>query len=413
MLVSYFLQKLGGLARITSSWNQEVFLAPATSSILAINGEPFPSLIEATLEDLVWGLDTGLFTSVDLVNSYTARTLEVNSRLRVVNELNPDAFDIAAELDAERALGALRGPLHGIPILIKDNIATDDEMNNTAGSYALLGSRVPEDSTVVAKLREAGAIILGKLNLSEWAHCRSSNSSGGWSALGGQTDTIGPMARTVKDAAVLLSAIAGVDPKDNYTSAIPFKSIPNYVEACNLDSLRGKRIGVPRNLLNRTDADYTYLDFKHVTAEFSAALDIIREAGATVIDNITLPGYHIQRRTNHTRIVAHADFNTDLARYLSQLTVNPHNITSVSDLQEFTRSHPLEEYPERDTDAWQASIDLGFGNDAPEFWPHYLAYRYNSGLLGITGALRNFSLDALPATELADVVNLRKIEAEL
>ncbi|KAK7739852.1 hypothetical protein SLS53_005444 [Cytospora paraplurivora] len=464
MLVSYFLQKLGALARIRSSWNQEAFLAPATSSILAVDGNPFPSLIEATLEDLLWGLDTGLFTSVDLVNSYTARILEVNSRLRVVNELNPDAFDIAAGLDAERALGALRGPLHGIPILIKDNIATGDKMNNTAGSYALLGSEVPEDSTVVAKLREAGAVILGKLNLSEWAHCRSSNSSGGWSALGGQTlgayypgqapsgsssgsgvassiglswatlgtetagsillpsaknnivgikptvgltsrhlvipisehqDTIGPMARTVKDAAILLSAIAGVDPKDNYTSAIPFKSVPNYVEACGFDSLRGKRIGVPRTLLNITYSEYTYLDFKHVMAEFSAALDILRDAGATVIDNITLPGYHIQKQTNHTRIVWHADFNTNLAEYLSKLTVNPHNITSVSDLQVFTRVHPLEEYPERDTDVWQASIDLGFGNDAPEFWPNYLANLYNAGLLGITGALRNSSLDAL------------------
>lgn len=203
------------------------------------------------------------------------------------------------------------------------------------------------------------------------------------------------MARTVKDAAALLSAIAGVDPKDNYTSAIPFTSIPNYVEACNLDSLRRKRIGVPRSLINITYSDYTDLDFKHIMAEFSAALDIFRGAGATVIDNVSLPGYHIQKRTNHTQTVALADFNTNLARYLSQLTVNPHNITSVSGLQDFTRGHPLEEYPERDTDLWQASIDLGFGNDAPEFWPHYLANLYNSGLLGITGALRNFSLDAL------------------
>lgn len=155
MLVSYFLQKLGVLARITASWRQEAFPAPATSSILAIDGKPFPPLIEATLEDLVWGLDTGLFTSVNLVTSYTARILEVNSRLRVVNELNPDALDIAAELDAERALGSLRGPLHGIPILIKDNIATDDKsMRLAVLSYwvEVVPNLDPSGSEVISNL---------------------------------------------------------------------------------------------------------------------------------------------------------------------------------------------------------------------------------------------------------------------
>lgn len=103
-----------------------------------------------------------------------------------MTELNPDALSIAAQLDAERSNGTVRGPLHGIPILIKNNIATADLMNTTAGSWALLGATVPRDSAIARKLREAGAVILGKTNLSQWANYRSSNSSNGWSALGGQ-----------------------------------------------------------------------------------------------------------------------------------------------------------------------------------------------------------------------------------
>lgn len=128
-----------------------------------------------------------MFTSVDLVKAYLARIAEVNPILHAVNEVNPDALAIAADLDAQRAAGTTLGPLHGIPILLKDNIATADKMNNTAGSYALLGAKVPRDSTLVAKLRKAGAIILGKTNLSQWANYRSSNSSNGWTAIGGQT----------------------------------------------------------------------------------------------------------------------------------------------------------------------------------------------------------------------------------
>src|SRR5271154_6114801 len=109
---------------------------------------------------------------------------QVNSTLHMVTELNPDALRIARTLDAERTNGTVYGPLHGIPILIKNNIATMDKMNNTAGSYALLGAKVPRDSGVAAKLRKAGAIILGKTNLSQWANFRSYNTSNGWSAYG-------------------------------------------------------------------------------------------------------------------------------------------------------------------------------------------------------------------------------------
>ncbi|GAB1310578.1 Amidase domain-containing protein [Madurella fahalii] len=420
----------------------------------------FPLLIEAGLEDLASGLESGLFTSVDLVNAYIARINEVNSTLRMVTQINPDALLIAADLDAARAAGTSHGPLHGIPILLKDSIATDDKMENTAGSYALLGARVPEDSTVVAKLREAGAVILGKTSLSQWAHFRSLNTSNGWSAIGGQTegayfprqdpsgsssgsgvasslglalaalgtethgsilgpassnnlvgikptvgltsrylvvpisehqDTIGPIARSVKDAAYVLSAIAGVDPKDNYTSVIPFETIPDYVAACDPSALSGKRIGVPRNLI---DPRSPLVD--PIIAAFNAALETLREANATVIDDLILPGYEPVTRGNFERYVVGADSVTNLAGYFSQLTTNPHNITSLAELRSFTQSHPLEAWPERDTLLWDEVLSIGHGNnDSPFFWSNYTAQLYFAGPLGITGALANHSLDAL------------------
>lgn len=229
--------------------------------------------------------------------------------MRAVTEINPDALSIAADMDCARSRDSITNlPLHGIPVLVKDNIATNDKMNNTAGSYALLGAKVPEDSTVISRLRQAGAIILGKTNMSEWAAMRSDTSSNGRSAYGGQTtgayysgqdpkgsssgsgvassiglawaslgtdtagsivfpssvnnvvgirptlelvsrylvvpisehqDAVGPMARSEKDATYLLSAIAGPDSKDNYTSAFPFNRVPDYVGACKSSGLEG------------------------------------------------------------------------------------------------------------------------------------------------------------------------------
>ncbi|CAI9634666.1 unnamed protein product [Alternaria burnsii] len=149
--------------------------------------KPLPSLYEADIDAVADGLERSLFTSLHLVKTYIARIEEVNDILRPVTEINPDALIIAAALDKERSEGMVRGPLHGIPVLIKDTIATKDKMNNTAGSYALVGAKVFADSTVAKRLREAGAIILGKTNPSEWGSFRIFNSSNGWSAYGGQT----------------------------------------------------------------------------------------------------------------------------------------------------------------------------------------------------------------------------------
>lgn len=474
MLGSTFTQGLvaalaAAAAACTCQAQSTTGAATGCSTSTAIDGKPFPPLIEATLDDLAWGLATGLFTSVDLVHAYTARILEVNATLRMVTELNPDALAIAAGLDAERAAGsALRGPLHGIPVLLKNNIATADAMNNTAGSYALLGATVPADATVAARLRRAGAVLLGKTNLSQWANYRSGNTSNGWSAYGGQTeaayypgqdpsgsssgsgvasslglalaslgtetsgsilspssannlvgikpsvgltsrylvipisehqDTVGPMARTVKDAAHILTAIAGPDPNDNYTSAIPSlsggggynASTPNYADACTLDALRGKRIGVPRNVIDLTG----FAEGAPIVAAFDAALDVLRAAGATVVDDIALPGYDVLARAGSPGVVLEADFNTDVARYFAELTANPNGIRDLAGLRAFTQGFPLEDFPERDTEVWDEALALGYGNDAPEFWSNYTANLFYAGPLGVTGALQNFSLDAL------------------
>lgn len=262
----------------------------------------YPDLLNANAEELAYGLERGDWTSLQLTKvcfiissssvlcllfqAYVARIKASNSVFHAVTEINLDALAIAATLDAERAAGNCRGPLHGIPMLIKDIIATKDRMNNTAGSYALLGAAVPRDSTVVAKLRAIGVVIISKSSVSEWANFRSSfgNNSNGWSARGGQItggyfpnmdpsgsssgsavgtslglawaalgtetcgnilypssrgnvvgikprvgltsrhlvvpisehlDTIRPIARTVRDAAHVLAAIAGHDANDN------------------------------------------------------------------------------------------------------------------------------------------------------------------------------------------------------
>jgi len=422
----------------------------------------FPSLLDASLEDLAGGLETGLFTSVDLVEAYIARILEVNDVLKAVREINPDALAIAEDLDAARANGTIYGPLHGIPILIKDNIATADKMETTAGSYALVGARVPEDSTVVRKLRKAGAIVLGKASMSEWAGLRSWNSSTtGWSPTGGQTmgayvreqspsdsssgsgvassvglafaslgtetsgsiispasynnivgikptvgitsrhlvvpfsshqDTVGPMARTVKDAAYLLAVIAGADPKDNHTTATPFKTLPDYVAACQPSALSGKRIGVLRSLFNSTLSQAPY---QSILLAFNEALDTFREAGATIVDDIPLRGLAEFGPWPNDPDLTSIDFVRDLPAYLAQLTVNPHNITSVADLIAFTQRDPREDWPNRDTVSWERALADAANTTAEALWNAYIKGLYLAGPLGISGALRNHSLDVL------------------
>jgi len=169
---------------------------PASLFAIGSPSEPQPftpkdfELEELTISDLQAGMQSGKYTSHQLVKKYLDRIDDIDKdgpKLNSVIEVNPDAMAIAEVLDRERKEKGMRGPLHGIPILIKDNIDTADRMMTTAGSLALVGSRPAQDSFVAKKLREAGAVILGKTNLSEWANFRSSHSSSGWSGRGGQT----------------------------------------------------------------------------------------------------------------------------------------------------------------------------------------------------------------------------------
>ncbi|KJZ77800.1 hypothetical protein HIM_02977 [Hirsutella minnesotensis 3608] len=421
-----------------------------------------PSLIDVELHQLQRGLEQGCFSSADLVRTYLERIRQVNGHVHAVTEENPDAIAIATRLDEERAAKNIRGPLHGIPILIKNNIATLDKMNNTAGSYALLGATVPRDSTIAAKLRKAGAVILGKANLSQWANYRSSNSTSGWSAIGGQVlaayhpkqdpsgsssgsgvsadlglafaaigsetsgsilspaersnvvgikptvgltsrhlvipisehqDTIGPMARTVRDAAHILQAIAGRDTRDNYTSAIP--SIPDYAAACDDEALRGARVGVPWNVV------WAGLESMHPgnsssSPEYEAfvkAIAAMKKAGAQIIEsNFTADG---PANGVSGDIVLAADFVTNLAGYLAELKTNPNRLRTLSEVRDFIQRTPAEEYPSRDTGEWDAALSLGYNNTDPRFWDAYQNVLRNASTTGIIAAMDKHKLSAV------------------
>ena len=153
------------------------------------DGDPFPELVEVTIAELQAKMKAGKLTARRLTEMYLERIKQIDDKTRSVLEINPDALAIADALDKERKRGKIRGPLHGIPVLIKDNIDTADKMKTTAGSLALVDAPAPKkDAFVAMKLRKAGAIILGKTNLSEWANFRGNKSISGWSGRGGQTN---------------------------------------------------------------------------------------------------------------------------------------------------------------------------------------------------------------------------------
>lgn len=321
---------------------------------------------------------------------------------------------------------------------------------------------MPQDSTMAAKLRKAGAIILGKTNLSQWANYRSDNSTNGWSAYGGQVyaayypnqdpsgsssgsgvsssiglalaclgtetdgsivspseknnlagikpsvgltsrylvipisehqDTIGPMARTVKDAATILQAIAGPDPNDNYTSAIPNNgTLPNYVAACNYSAFEGTRIGVPRNVIDLMSDNTT----GPITDAFDLAIKTITAAGATVLDANFTAAAAFLNSSSETEVL-NADFIVDLANYLSELTLNPNNVHGLADVRNFTHAYGPEDWPMRDTAIWdQALVSQGWNNTDPRFWAAYQQdVQLYGGSGGLLGTLRQYDLDAV------------------
>ncbi|KAJ6469163.1 amidase signature enzyme [Mycena vitilis] len=427
---------------------------------------PLPDLYEATVSELQAGLDAGQFSSVDLVkaSAYFARVEEVNlngPELRAVLELNPSALKQAALLDTERKLTGKRSELHGIPILLKDNIATiaSEGLNTTAGSFGLLGSIVPEDSGVVKRLRKAGAIILGKTNLSEFAEFRG-NLPSGWSGRGGQAsnayfphadpcgsssgsgiaasiglaavtlgsetdgsitcptsnnnlagikptvgltsragvipisahqDTVGPMTRSLTDAAIVLSVIAGKDPNDNFTLAQP-PIVPDFTKALNKDAFKGKRIGVPRRVFLN---DSITGNDPSIGVAFEQALLTIKGLGATVVDPADLPSAEEFVTSSNETIVLDVDFKAGLNKYLEGLLETPTGVRSLADLIQFDNNNPSLEEPTNFTDQSEfIRSEATTGFDA-EFFAALAADHDLGSTRGIDFVLQKFNLDAL------------------
>jgi amidase len=370
-------------------------------------------LEEATLDQLWTGMASGELTARALAQAYLKRIETIDRTgpsLRSVIEVNPDALQIAEALDRERASGHVRGPLHGIPVLVKDNIETADRMQTTAGSLALLDAKVERDAPVVTRLREAGAVLLGKTNLSEWANFRSSRSSSGWSGRGRQTrnpyvldrspggsssgsgvavsanlclaalgtetdgsimspssnngivgikptvgltnrqgvipishtqDTVGPHARSVADAAAVLSAIAesGVD----------------YRQHLDPNGLKGARIGVARKF----HTGYS----EHTDRVFETALEVLKHCGAEVVDEVEIPGQKAIRdnfedtHLRGERIVMEFEFKADIAAYLA--TRPDAKMRCLADLIKFNEEHADVEMPYFRQEAWEASEKRG------------------------------------------------------
>ena len=204
-------------------------------------------------------------------------------------------------------------------------------------------------------------------------------------------DTIGPMARTVKDAAYLLSAIVGKDKFDNWTSAQPFDHPPNYIKACDYFGLKGARIGIPSNGIE----PFLIEQSRPIMDAFGQALRIMNDAGATIINEANFSQFDFHAFSQNASIVLDTDFVAGLADYLALLDSNPHQVYNLRDLAAFTKTNPLEEYPDRDTYVWDRELARNITNESSDSWLAYQANLYMGGPQGVTGALEKHRLDAL------------------
>ncbi|NQX62495.1 amidase family protein [Paenibacillus qinlingensis] len=334
-------------------------------------------MIEADIESMQVAMETGAVTSEELVRVYLERIDMYDSTINSILEINPDAIHIAKDLDKERKESGSRGRLHGIPILLKDNIDTGDNMHTSAGSIALADSYAAKDSFVAAKLRAAGAVLLGKTNMSEWSNFMSSSMPAGYSSRGGQVlnpygpgemfvsgsssgsaaavaanlgaasigtetagsivgpasqhfvvgikptvglvsrariipisnsqDTPGPIARTVKDAVILLGALTGSDSEDPATLASRKVALQDYTPFLDTSFLRQARIGIPRHY-------YQHLD-KERLAIMEAAIATLTMEGATIVDPVIL---HVEQQNWNNDAITY-EFKKGLNAYLSRL----------------------------------------------------------------------------------------------
>ena len=411
---------------------------------------------EQSLSDLQAELGAGRVSAQQLTAAYLAR-IELIDRagphLRSVIETNPDAPQIARALDAERKSKGARGPLHGLPILIKDNIDTHDKMQTTAGSLALLGSKPPADAFVVQQLRAAGAVVLGKTNLSEWANIRSTQSTSGWSARGGLTrnphaldrntsgsssgsaaavaaslcaaavgsetdgsilspasicgivglkptvgllsrsgvipiahsqDTLGPMARSVRDCAILLGAMTGFDADDAAMQGSAPHSLTDYTSALDLNALKGARLGVARQ----------YFGFHDLTEQaYAPVLVALRRAGAVLVDPVTLPAIDTIGEAELTVLLY--ELKTDLAAYLKRLGPDA-PVKSLADVIAFNQKNASREMAWFGQDLFEKAQAKGPLSDA-----EYLDARAKCLRIarteGIEAVMREHKLDALIA----------------
>jgi amidase len=413
---------------------------------------------EKSIAELQGAMQAGEMTSRRIVEAYLARieALDKNGpKLNSVLEINPEAIAIAEALDRERAEKGPRGPLHGIPILIKDNIDTADQMHTTAGSLALLDAKPLQDATVAAKLRQAGAVILGKTNLSEWANFRSTHSSSGWSGRGGQTgnayaqdrspggsssgsgtsiaaslaaaaigtetngsimspssqnglvgikptvglvsragiipishsqDTAGPMARSVADAAALLGALTGADPRDDATQASSGNAFTDYTRFLDADGLRGARIGVARKV---------YFEFSEKSAAVAeTAIAALKRLGAEVIDPADLPSAS-EFNGSPTSDVLLWEFKADVNAYLEGLGPNA-PMKSLQDLIDFNERHADQEMPHFGQELFLRSQEKTDLND-PAYRAALAKIQSLARGQGIDAVMDAYNLDALVA----------------
>lgn len=411
--------------------------------------EPHIELNEVTISDLQAGMKSGKLTSKILVEKYLERIKEIDPKLRSVIETNPDAIKIAEQMDKERKRGKVRSMMHGIPVLIKDNIDTADRMKTTAGSFALVDAPAPErDAFIVRQLRKSGAIIIGKTNLSEWANFRSTKSISGWSGRGGQTnnpyildknpcgsssgsgvaisanlaavsvgtetngsiicpatqsgivgikptlglvsrsgiipiahtqDTAGPMARTVTDAAILLSVLVGEDKRDATTTASK-NGEKDYARFLDPNGMRGARIGVARQFVANNAKQ------KEI---FDSHLEVLKSGGATLID-VTF-GEAFGKLSDERLQILLYEFKTDLNKYLAERR-SPYK--TLADLIKFNEDNKEREMPLFGQELFLQSQSKG---DLTE-------KSYTDAIKKVKRASREEGIDAVVAKDNLDVI---------
>jgi amidase len=416
---------------------------------------PAFELDELSVTDMQVAMAAGKYTAASLAQLYLKRIDAIDHHgpmLNSVIEVNPDATSIAEALDRERKQKGPRGPLHGIPVLIKDNIDTGDKMQTTAGSLALVGPPAAKDAFVAQKLREAGAVILGKTNLSEWANIRSNHSSSGWSGRGGQTknpysldrnpcgsssgsgaatsanlcavaigtetdgsvvcpasanglvgikptlglvsrsgiipiahsqDTAGPMARSVKDAAILLSVMAGVDPSDSITSDAASKASPDYSRFLDPNGLRGARLGIARKYFGFSDA---------VDQLMQQAIDAMKGLGAIIVDPADLPSHGKFDDTEFTVLLY--ELKADLNAYLAARPNAP--VHSLQEIIAFNDRNKEKEMPYFGQDVFLKAQEKGPLTEK-EYLDALDANHKLSRSGGIDELMDKFNLDAIVA----------------